>query len=99
MGTYRFVCDGQNLGYWLRELVCDAIDRRDRAANVLMHMYSALPETLDELKCLDVAAHQAEFSTAVCRTLDEPAFAARAYLEELIDFMAAAQELRMHLWD
>lgn len=95
----RFRCDGRGLDYWLWELVCDDIERRDVAAHIITRMHSALPTDPGELARLDGATHLEEFSAAVRRTLDTPDFATRRFLEELIDFLETAQAVRMRLWE
>jgi HEAT repeat protein len=93
----RFVRDGHGLGHWLRELVCDDMDRRDRAADILGRMHLDIPDDPAELEGFDPVDRMEAFAAEVRRTLAAPGFDAPAYLAELIVFMRESHELWMAL--
>jgi hypothetical protein len=90
----RFIHQGHGLDHWLWELVCDDIDCREIAADVIDQMrFGISADQSDEA----IKAFFEEFDKAVRSTLARPDFNARAFVEALIDFIPAAQAQRMQL--
>jgi hypothetical protein len=93
----RFTREGSGLDHWLWELVCDEMDRRDHAAQIVSSMHMEIPGDTN-VTAETIRSHFEAFNTAVRDTLDRPDFDTRAFLEALIVFMDAAQAHRMGLW-
>ena len=93
----RFIEDGKGLDYWLWELICDDLDRRDRAADVIGRMHMEYTDEILADKHFDYEAHIQAFNEHLHATLARPDFDAKGYLLSLLEFKDAVHELESQI--